>query len=119
VRLIETAGGVASSLVFDITSDDEVERAMHELEKSDGTLHVLINNAGVAPYPNRLHEADQHDWRRVLDVNLTGPFLVTRAFLPMMLRAGAGSIINIASLIGLYQAAERLTLGGIHKSPAT
>src|SRR5690606_17188058 len=64
-------------------------------------LDALVNNAGVAPYPKRLHDVETTDWRRVIDVNLTGPFLVTRAVIPLMLEAGSGSIINIASLIGV------------------
>jgi NAD(P)-dependent dehydrogenase (short-subunit alcohol dehydrogenase family) len=101
VANIEANGGKAASLVFDVTAIEEVEEATAMLRRSHGLLHVLVNNAGVAPEPRRLHETDVKEWRRVLDVNLTGTFLVTRLLLPLILDAGGGSIINIASLIGL------------------
>jgi NAD(P)-dependent dehydrogenase (short-subunit alcohol dehydrogenase family) len=98
--LIQSSGGKASRIVFDVAKEDEVALLGRALTASHGKLDVLVNNAGVAPFPNRLHETDIADWRRVVDVNLHGPFLVTRAAIPLMLAAGSGSIINIASLIG-------------------
>ena len=99
--LIHSAGGKASRIVFDVSKEDEVVHLGRAVTSSHGKLDVLVNNAGVAPFPNRLHETENADWRRVVDVNLHGPFLVTRAAIPLMLTAGSGSIINIASLIGL------------------
>lgn len=101
VSLIQSDGGKASRIVFDVTNEDEIVHLARAVSSSHGKLDVLINNAGVAPYPRRLHEVDSADWRRVIDVNLNGPFLVTRAIVPLMLEAGGGSIINIASLIGI------------------
>lgn len=101
VSLIQSDGGKASRIVFDVTKEDEIVHLARAVSSSHGKLDVLINNAGVAPYPKRLHEVDSADWRRVIDVNLNGPFLVTRAIVPLMLEAGGGSIINIASLIGI------------------
>jgi NAD(P)-dependent dehydrogenase (short-subunit alcohol dehydrogenase family) len=113
VTLIEAAGGQAAALVFDVTSEEDVARAAAALSRSEGRLHVLVNNAGVAPYPNRLHETGFDDWRRVIETNLAGPFLVTRAFLPFMLKAGGGSIINIASLIGLRGFYPGIAVSGV------
>ena len=101
VSIIHSTGGKASRIVFDVANADEVAHLGRAVKSSHGKLDVLINNAGVAPYPKRLHEVDPADWRRVVDVNLHGPFLVTRAVLPLMLEARAGSIINVASLIGI------------------
>ncbi|MFN3349874.1 SDR family NAD(P)-dependent oxidoreductase [Pseudorhodoplanes sp.] len=101
VSIIQSGGGKASRILFDVTREEEIAHLGRAVKSSHGKLDVLVNNAGVAPYPKRLHEVDTADWRRVIDVNLHGPFLVTRAVLPLMLEAGAGSIINIASLIGL------------------
>lgn len=101
VSIIQSSGGKASRIIFDVTREDEIAHLSRAVKGSHGKLDVLINNAGVAPYPKRLHEVDSADWRRVVDVNLTGPFLVTRAVIPLMLEAGSGSIINIASLIGI------------------
>jgi NAD(P)-dependent dehydrogenase (short-subunit alcohol dehydrogenase family) len=101
VSIIQSTGGKASRIVFDVTNADEIAHLGRAVKGSHGKLDVLINNAGVAPYPRRLHEVDIADWKRVLDVNLNGPFLVTREVLPLMLETGGGSIINIASLIGI------------------
>jgi len=101
VSIIHSRGGKASRIVFDVTKEDEIAHLGRAVKGANGKLDVLVNNAGVAPYPKRLHEVDIADWRRVLDVNLTGPFLVTRAIIPLMLEAGGGSIINVASLIGI------------------
>lgn len=97
--LIQKSGGKASSLVVDVADQASVEAMAAAVARDHGKLDVLINNAGVAPFPNRAHETDIADWRRVVDINLTGPFLCTRALLPLMLEGG-GSIINIASMIG-------------------
>jgi NAD(P)-dependent dehydrogenase (short-subunit alcohol dehydrogenase family) len=101
VSIIQSSGGKASRIIFDVTKEDEIAHLGRAVKSSHGKLDVLINNAGVAPYPKRLHEVDVADWRRVIDVNLTGPFLVTRAVIPLMLEARAGSIVNVASLIGI------------------
>ncbi len=101
VSLIQGGGHKASRIIFDVTREEEIAHLGRAVKSSHGKLDILINNAGVAPYPKRMHEVATDDWRRVIDVNLNGPFLVTRAVLPLMLDAGGGSIINVASLIGL------------------
>jgi gluconate 5-dehydrogenase len=101
VSIIQSSGWKASRIIFDVTKEDEIAHLGRAVKSSHGKLDVLVNNAGVAPYPKRLHEVDTADWRRVIDVNLTGTFFVTRAVIPLMLEAGSGSIINIASLIGI------------------
>ncbi len=64
-----------------------------------GTPTILINNAGIARW-GAVHEMAPADWDAVIATNLTGMFLVTRAFLPAMLAAGRGTIVNVASLAG-------------------
>jgi meso-butanediol dehydrogenase / (S,S)-butanediol dehydrogenase / diacetyl reductase len=64
-------------------------------------LHVLVNNAGVDQPMAGVADLDLADWNRVLEVNLTGPFLTMKAAIPHMIAAGGGSIINIASLAAL------------------
>jgi len=87
---------VTETLAFDITDPTAVEQAFQQLKKTHPTIDVLINNAGVA---HALAPADQLSievWKQVIDTNLTGTFLVTRAALPLM-RAG-GSIVNNLSV---------------------
>jgi len=101
VSIIQSRGHKASRIIFDVTKEDEIAHLGRAIKSSHGKLDVLVNNAGVAPYPKRLHEVDASDWRRVVEVNLNGPFLVMRAVIPLMMETGGGSIINVASLIGL------------------
>ncbi len=80
----------------------------------DKPFDVLVNNAGGLIYPKKFHEMSIEDWHHEIDVNLNGPFLGIRTFLPLMLERGNGSIINIASISGVraqidgagYQAAK-------------
>ena len=77
-----------------------------EIAVTVGAPHVLVNVAGIGVAANVLETSDE-DWNRVLSVNLTGPFLTTRATLPLMLDRGSGVIINIASVGGQIGIARR------------
>lgn len=99
VDLVDTVVDVASAigaeaLVGDVTDDEVVRRAV---DAAGDRLRGLVNNAGV------LFEADTVDtertvWDRTIDVNLTAPWLFAKAAIPVMLAAGGGSIVNIASI---------------------
>lgn len=104
VRLIEEAGGSASASVGDI-SDTAVVDAVVAEAAAHGPLRGLVNNAGVMDVFAGAGETDDATWERCLRVNLTAPFLLTRAVLPTMLEAGGGSIVNIASEAGIRGAA--------------
>jgi NAD(P)-dependent dehydrogenase (short-subunit alcohol dehydrogenase family) len=86
----------------DLTDRAEVRRMVREVEERLGVVDVLVNNAAVpggagdAP----LVDLDDDLWYRTVDVNLNAVYLVTKAFLPGMVGAGAGSIINISSVAG-------------------
>jgi NAD(P)-dependent dehydrogenase (short-subunit alcohol dehydrogenase family) len=94
-----TAGG-------DVTSEDDVGRFADAVHAAYGRVDVLVNNAGIALIAPAEHTASAQ-WRRVLEVNLTGPFLMCQAFGPGMLARHAGSIVNIASVAGLRGVADR------------
>ncbi len=64
-------------------------------------LHILVNNAGMEQPPATVAELDPALWSRVVEVNLTGPFLMMKTAIPHMIEAGGGSIVNISSLAGL------------------
>jgi len=74
-------------------ADSGVRRAVDAL----GGLDVLVNNAGIGGPRDSLEEIAVEDWRRVVDVNLNGPFYTMRAAIPVMKAAGGGSILNISS----------------------
>ena len=90
----------------DVTNEDDVERAVREAREMLGGPDILVNNAGIAPsYP--LTEFPLAEWRRTLDVNLTGYFLTGRACARAMIEAGRGGvIINISSTSGVRGSAE-------------
>jgi NAD(P)-dependent dehydrogenase (short-subunit alcohol dehydrogenase family) len=90
----------------DVSSEEDVGRFADEVHAAYGRADVLVNNAGVALIAPAERTASAQ-WRRVLDVNLTGPFLLCRAFGPGMLARRAGSIVNIASVAGLSGVADR------------
>lgn len=102
-------------IVGDVTERSSVDGAVAAAVERHGRLDVVVNVAGVAQI-GRVEDIDDDEWRRVLDVNLTGPFLVCRAAVPH-LRASRGCIVNIASIAGLegqaYTAAYSASKGGV------
>ena len=97
---IEEAGGSALALPADVAdaaaADEMLERLVAEL----GPVLVLVNNAGVTADNLSMRLSDE-DWSRVLDVNLTGAFRLTRAALGPMMRQRFGRVINVSSVVGL------------------
>lgn len=95
---IEAAGGRCRLLPFDVADEAATEKALDEL-LAETTPFVLVNNAGLTR-DGMLGLMNTEDWRLVLDVNLTGFFLVTRRLLPHMQRKREGRIINVSSISG-------------------
>jgi NAD(P)-dependent dehydrogenase (short-subunit alcohol dehydrogenase family) len=94
------------SLVADVSSEADVETVAERVAERFGRADVLVNNAGIS-FITPAEETTGEQWRRVLDVNLTGPFLLSRAFGRAMLEARAGAIVNVASIAGLHAVADR------------
>ncbi|MGZ3664912.1 MAG: SDR family NAD(P)-dependent oxidoreductase [Ktedonobacterales bacterium] len=96
----------AIPLVGDVSDEQTVQRMVQTVLSHFGQIDVLVNNAGISFIaPAETITADQ--WRRVLDVNLTGPFLLSQAFGRHMLAQGSGSVVNVASIAGLLGIADR------------
>jgi len=107
-RKLADRGGRAAFLTTDVADARSVRRTVRAALRRFGRLDCVVNNAGVlttGPLA-RLREADL---RRMVDVNLLGPLLVTRAVLPAMLRRRAGAIVNVASVLGRVGAADYAT----------
>ena len=96
---VESPGRIAS-LVSDIADSDSVAGAVEVTLQEYSRIDILINNAGISGPNLRLWEYPPDDWRRVVDVNLTGSFLVTQAVVPTMIANGYGRIVNVASVAG-------------------
>jgi len=82
---------------FDVARADQVQDGVRFVEERVGPIDILVNNAGIQ-YRAPLEDFPEEEWRRILDVNLTGAFLVSRAVVATMKDRGKGKIINICSL---------------------
>jgi NAD(P)-dependent dehydrogenase (short-subunit alcohol dehydrogenase family) len=91
-------GVAARAFACDVSVEVEVERAAIEVLEGLGVPRVVVNNAGIVRRGKRVHETSIDDWDRVIAVNLRGPFLVSRAFLPSMLAAKRGRFVHVASI---------------------
>lgn len=94
------ADGPAGWIEVDVANPDSVETALAQTCESAGGIDILINNSGISGPNMPTWEYAVDDWRRVIDIDLTGPFLVSRAVVPQMKEAGWARIVNIASVAG-------------------
>jgi len=92
--------GTVHTAVVDVARADSAEAGAAASAQALGKLDILVNNAGIAGSNAKTWETDPAEWRRVLEINLTGPFHCCRAVIPHLLRNGYGRIVNIASIAG-------------------
>jgi gluconate 5-dehydrogenase/2-deoxy-D-gluconate 3-dehydrogenase len=114
---ITASGGKASVHAVDVTDEAAIEAALAEVQAAHGSIDILINNAGIA-VRSKATEMALPDWNRVVDINLTGMFLVARAAARYMLAGDGGAIVNTASIMGLSgglypNVAYQTTKGGV------
>ncbi len=102
---IRKAGGKARFVGHDVTSESEWKSIVAGIEKAEGRLDVLVNNAGIA-VAGLIHELSLEQWRHQMAVNVDGVFLGVKTSLPLMRKNKGGSIINISSIAGLRGAAN-------------
>jgi len=98
---ITEAGGSARAFRADIGSSESVHELWNAVSEWSDRLDLLVNNAGVLDGYSPLLETDEQLWERTLRVNLTGMFLVTRAFMPALIASGNAAVVNTASVAGL------------------
>lgn len=96
---LSVQGPVATAQV-DVTSVESVEAAVQTSLAAFGKIDLLVNNAGIAGTNGKLWETTPEEWRRVVEINLNGPFLCCRAVVPHMLKNGYGRIVNVSSVAG-------------------
>ena len=97
---VEAAGARALALAVDVTQEDDVAAAVAAAAAAGPRLAAAVNCAGIGGPRRTIAEYDLHDWRSVMEVDVTGVFLCMRAELRAMLAAGRGSVVNISSVMG-------------------
>ena len=124
VAQIEAAGGRATAVQADVSDAGDVDRLVKTTTDTYGSLDILVNNAGIAR-DNLLLRMKDDEWDSVIDTNLRGTYLLTKAVLRPMMRARRGRIITITSVVGLLgnagqanYAAAKAGLIGFTKSVA-
>jgi NAD(P)-dependent dehydrogenase (short-subunit alcohol dehydrogenase family) len=116
VDALATLGGTATAIRCDITDEADANSAVSRATSELGRPHVLCNVAGTGTF---VHTVDMtlEQWDRIIGVNLTGTFIMTKAVLPTMLEDGGGSVVNVASTAALvgsaYSAAYCASKGGV------
>ena len=112
---INAASANSSTMAMrtDVTKEDEVTEMVEATIDHYGTVSILINNAGIL-YPTRIDNVTKAEWDEVLDVNLNGSFLCSKAVLPIMKANKFGRIVNMSSSAGRSVS----TLGGVHYTAA-
>lgn len=88
----------AKGYVCDVTDEKGVNEMVARIEKEIGTIDILVNNAGIIKRIP-MHEMSVEDFRQVIDIDLNGPFIVSKAVIPAMIKKGHGKIINICSMM--------------------
>lgn len=106
LRLLRQADCSALALECDVTKAADAEQAVKSVEAAFGKVNVLVNNAGALSV-STVETIAEDDWDRVMATNVKGPFLMSRAALPAMRRAGGGSIINVGSVLGIVAIRDR------------
>ncbi len=101
VGLIRAAGGRAKFVRCDVSHEDEVEAMVERCIESFGRLDFACNNAGIEGASSAVTDLSGEEWNRILAVNLTGTWYCMRHELPVMLRQGGGSVVNVASIAGV------------------
>lgn len=116
-RLVQEKGVRCRAIMANVTSEDEVNHMVQEIQDSLGPISILVNNAGITRDRTFL-KMTREMWDAVIGVNLNGLFNVTHAVLPGMINLGWGRIINISSFVGLTgnfgQTNYAATKGGIN-----
>jgi len=94
----EAAGIKAKGYVCDVTSEEAVQAMIAQIKVEVGSIDILVNNAGII-HRTPMVEMEADDFRQVIDIDLTGPFIMAKAVLPDMIAKNSGKIINICSMM--------------------
>lgn len=105
LQKLERVGADFRYVETDVASETDAERAVETAVREFGGLDILVNNAGIFTKA-KLHETDPEEWDAILDVNLRGIYLVSRAAIPSLQQSDQGKVVNLSSLFGVVAGAE-------------
>ena len=108
---ISAAGGTTLPLRVDVSDEDSVASCFEKTRTELGEVTILVNNAGTPGVPLPVAATETEEWRRVLDVNLTGAFLCAREAMPGMASANWGRIVNVSSAAARHPLARMSAYG--------
>jgi 3-oxoacyl-[acyl-carrier protein] reductase len=100
VKTASEIGDDVIALKVDVTDVASIDEARDATLQEFGKIDILVNNAGITGFNKPVWEIDYDDWRKVMRINLDGPFLCCKAVVPVMLKQNYGRIVNIASIAG-------------------
>jgi 3-oxoacyl-[acyl-carrier protein] reductase len=122
---IRSSGAECEAVPCDVSQYEAVRSLAAKIEQTFGHIDILVNNAGVADFGGPLHELPPEEWDRIFNTNLRGVYYCMREFVPLMIRARRGHIINISSIAaknavrnGAAYAASKWGLNGLSYSAA-
>ena len=110
LEIVRGLGGRAEAYEVDVSQSEQVDAAVKRIHTDFGSIDSLVNNAGITRDGLLMRMSDE-DWDMVLDINLKGTFLFTRAVSKIMMRQRSGTMVNIASVIGLMGNAGQANYG--------
>jgi NAD(P)-dependent dehydrogenase (short-subunit alcohol dehydrogenase family) len=91
---------------LDVTDEDEIVHVLQEVSGRFGRIDAVVNNAGISGVDKPPHEIGRDEWQKVMDVNVTGVFLVTKHAISHLRSAGSGSIVNLSSIYGIISSMD-------------
>lgn len=100
VQTARQEGLTIESMILDVTAENDWSKALTYLEERFGALHVLVNNAGVFPIGKTSENTSYDEWKRIVDINLTGAYLGCKSMLSLLKKSEIASVINVASIAG-------------------
>ncbi len=103
---VHVRGGTATFWPLDVSREADVARVFGEVAERFGHVDVLVNNAGISGVNKPTHEVTEAEWDALMAVNVKGVFFCTKHAVPLLQRAGGGSIINLSSIYGLVGGAD-------------
>ena len=106
LEAVEAEGVKAEYRHLDVSDEAAVREALQGIAERFGRLDVLVNNAGISGANKPTHEVTAEEWDKVMAVNVSGVFYGTKAAVPLMRRAGGGSIVNLSSIYGIIGAPD-------------